>query len=201
LQNIERSVKNDIVETLTKNKKLSYSKIYDELTSTKNDRTFRKYLAELVKEGIVKRKKSIEDDRCIVYSVRGFELEDVNAALKKLDKELTTKHTDLKNRIKTYIKYKKQKINPDKLKQYELRLANEQGNILNSVFTMSHTVLFLKLSTNVPLYKKAHKLYKKHLAKLVENLTLLRIIDYESFKNSMAVAVLKTDIKIPGLVT
>jgi hypothetical protein len=200
MKRILDDVVDEVIDVLTKFGPLSYGELSLKLTKTKNDRTFRKVLDILIKNKSIKRKESKDDKRKIIYSIRGFELESATLSISDYDKKLSKYESDLIFMIQKYLEYSKLESNKIELGKYRLKLVKRIVVLLEFIFKINQTVLFLQLIDNIPVLKKTDSLSKIHMEKLKKYLDLLRKHDPEAFKETMAVSILKSNISIPGLV-
>ncbi|MCH7560003.1 MAG: hypothetical protein IIC67_01305 [Thaumarchaeota archaeon] len=196
----ETEIKENILDILTKYGSLGYSKLYAKTTKVKDEKTFQKYLLQLVRDGFVRKRKSRENKKSTFYSIRGLELSTLNTSLKQKDKVLTNMQNELKQMIKNYLKYKKLETNSKEIQKYRLKLAKHLAVSLANIFELNQTVLFIRLVQNVPVLRKVERVYKTNLEYLQVNLKLLRKHDHDAFRETMAVSVLKSGISIPGLI-
>lgn len=196
----ETEIKKNILDTLTKHGTLGYSKLYVKTPGVKDEKTFQKYLLQLVNDRMIKKRKSKQNKKSTFYSIRGFELTSISTSLKHKDELLTNMQNDLKQMIKTYLKYRKLETNSRELQKYRLKLAKRLAVLLQYIFELNQTVLFIRLVRNIPVLRKVESVHKTHLECLQENLKLLRAHDRDAFRDTLAVSVLKSGISIPGLI-
>jgi hypothetical protein len=199
MRSIRDNVQSEIIDILTGNLSLSYNQLFTLLKTTKNDKTFRINLQTLWRKKIVKRRRSKEDKRMILYSIRGFELESVNNSLSENSKLLSEYEHNLQNYILSYLEYSLLEVDDKERTKHRLKLAKAMSHVLKYVFDLNQAILFVKIINNIPLLRKLEYSYKVHFKKLRKNLDLLRKYDLDAFTETLAVSILKSRVSKPGL--
>ena len=192
--------KNEILEKLSNNSSLGYLELFHMLDSVRSDRTYRKLLKELKKEGSIGRRESKQDKRSVEYYFRGIKLEQVLKKFRKEDKKLEVLQKELQKMISYYITLKKiEKKRKRKRRSLLGRLPSlitrQFSTLVGFIFQNSHLVLFLEISRNYSLYKEAEKKQEKQISKLIGSMGLLKNEDYEMYEKIINLQ-LKTNIKI-----
>lgn len=192
--------KNEILEKLSNHRSLGYLELFHVLDSVRSDRTYRKLLKELKKEGSVGRRKSKQDKRSVEYYFRGIKLEQVLKKFRKEDKKLEVLQKELRKMISYYTTLKKIEKKRKQKRRYVLGrfpslITRRFSALVGFIFKNSHLVLFLKISGNYSLYKEAEEKQEKQISKLIGSMGLLKNEDYEMYEKIINLQ-LKTNIKI-----
>jgi len=198
----EKEIKDEIIDTLIQCDILRYSELRKKIKTAKSDRTFRKYLFELVDGDIVKRIPSSKNKQLVRYSIYGHDFESASVGLEKKNINLQQMQIEIQKQIRSHLMFLESESNPQKILQSQFKLTYALVDLLGFIFEIHRSLFYLMLIRNIPLIRKTESCYDDHIKQFSAKIKLLEKHDRNVVIYVMGKFIQKNKslIRVPGFI-